>query len=93
MRRKITYQLLTFYTTSDAMAMEKLCVKEKIPGRLIPLPTEISAGCGLAWRILPDDFHCVEKYLQGDWKGDTTECILAAGNYSIKIEHIVTLEL
>ena len=27
------------------------------PGRLIPLPREISAGCGLAWRMLPEDWQ------------------------------------
>lgn len=26
-------------------------------GRLIPLPREISAGCGLAWRMLPEEFE------------------------------------
>ncbi len=27
------------------------------PGRLIPLPRELSAGCGLAWRMLPGDWQ------------------------------------
>ena len=25
--------------------------------RLIPLPQEISAGCGLAWRMLPGEYE------------------------------------
>ena len=29
----------------------------QVPGRLIPLPREISAGCGLAWRMLPEDWQ------------------------------------
>ena len=33
------------------------CLAEKVPGRLIPLPREISAGCGLAWRMLPEEFE------------------------------------
>ncbi len=41
------------------MAAEKLCIREGIPGRLIPLPTEISAGCGLAWRMSAEES---EKY-------------------------------
>ena len=51
MRTKQNYQILTFHTTTAAMAMEDYCHEQKIPGRLIPLPQEISAGCGLAWRI------------------------------------------
>ena len=54
MRTKQNYQILTFHTTTAAMAMEDYCHEQKIPGRLIPLPQEISAGCGLAWRMLPE---------------------------------------
>ena len=41
--------IITFHTTADAMAMEKCCKKRAVPGRLIPVPRTISAGCGLAW--------------------------------------------
>lgn len=41
--------VITFYTTTDAMAMENLCRAEQAPGRLIPVPRSITAGCGLAW--------------------------------------------
>lgn len=51
MRVKKPYQILTFYTTSAAMAMERYCAEHEIPGRLIPIPRELSAGCGLAWRM------------------------------------------
>ena len=37
--------------------MGKAVPAEKVPGRLIPLPREISAGCGLAWRMLPEEFE------------------------------------
>ena len=56
MREKKRYVILTFKTTTAAMAMEKKCTAENIPGRLIPLPGEISAGCGLSWRILPEEY-------------------------------------
>lgn len=41
--------MITFHTTADAMAMEKACKEHDVPGRLIPVPRVISAGCGLAW--------------------------------------------
>lgn len=47
MRTKQNYQILTFHTTTAAMAMEDYCHEQKIPGRLIPLPQEISAAAGL----------------------------------------------
>lgn len=46
MRTKKTYIVLSFRTTVEAMAWEKHCATAQIPGRLIPLPREISAGCG-----------------------------------------------
>ena len=42
--------VISFKRTVDAMALEEHCIKNGIGGRLIPLPKEISAGCGLAWK-------------------------------------------
>ena len=53
MRVKRRYIVLSFRTTLEAMEWEKQCHARQVPGRLIPLPREISAGCGLAWRMLP----------------------------------------
>mgnify|MGYP001020327517 CR=1 FL=1 len=50
MIQKIPRYLLTFHSTSGAIAVERFCKKHKIPGRLIPVPREISASCGLAWK-------------------------------------------
>ena len=41
--------VVAFHTTHDAMAFEEYCHAHGAQGRLIPLPREISAGCGLAW--------------------------------------------
>lgn len=42
--------VISFNKTVDAMAVEEYCLKNYVSGRLIPLPKEISAGCGLAWK-------------------------------------------
>lgn len=42
--------IISFNKTVDAMAVEEHCIKHSVAGRLIPLPKEISAGCGLAWK-------------------------------------------
>lgn len=35
--------------------METCCKEQGGPGRMIPVPGEISAGCGLAWSARPED--------------------------------------
>lgn len=49
MRKKELKLVVTFHTTADAMAMEKVCKEKGADGRLIPVPRAISAGCGLSW--------------------------------------------
>ena len=53
MREKKLYLVITFHTTAAAMAMERLCREQALPGRLIPVPREITADCGMAWRCEP----------------------------------------
>ncbi len=49
--------IFTFRTTADAIAMEKFCIAQNIAGRLIPTPREITAGCGLAWRMTDEEYE------------------------------------
>lgn len=49
MIKKTEKLVITFYTTTAAMAMERICKEQKADGRLIPVPGSISADCGLAW--------------------------------------------
>ena len=49
MIQKTEKLVITFFTTTDAMAMERICKAEKADGRIIPVPGSISADCGLAW--------------------------------------------
>lgn len=49
MRERRLKLVIAFDTTTQAMAMEKMCREEKLSGRLIPLPGAVSAGCGLSW--------------------------------------------
>jgi len=49
LRKKSLKVVVTFETNSDAMAMEGKAKEVGCPGRIIPLPSDIAAGCGLAW--------------------------------------------
>ena len=55
--------VISFNRTIDAMAVEEYCLKNKIEGRLIPLPKEISAGCGLAWKCELGQSDMMKKVL------------------------------
>ena len=52
MREKKTWLVVTFYTTSAAMAAD--------PGRIIPVPRQITSDCGLGWRTPPETRPQVE---------------------------------
>ena len=64
MRVKKEQLIITFPTTSDAIRMEKFCQEQQIHGRLIPLPTEISAGCGLSWKTEPGEQDKIAEMLE-----------------------------
>ena len=64
MREKKLYKIITFHTTTDAMAMESQCMGSGIPGRLIPVPREITAGCGLAWRIPVQEYDAYAEKIE-----------------------------
>lgn len=49
MIRRTEKLVITFHTTTAAMAMESSCKAAQMDGRLIPVPGSISADCGLAW--------------------------------------------
>ncbi len=65
MREKKPYTVLTFRSTTDALALERICKAQGIPGRMIPVPREISADCGLAWRITDPEYESWRETLEG----------------------------
>ena len=51
MRAKEPCYVISFHTTADAIDFQKKAGSIGFPGRLIPLPRAISAGCGMAWKL------------------------------------------
>ena len=62
MIRKQQRVVFTFHTTTDAMAAESLC--KGLGGRMIPVPGEITADCGLAWCAAPEQEEALMKALR-----------------------------
>ena len=78
MRKKELRLVVTFHTTADAMAMEKACKEHQVPGRIIPVPRAISAGCGLAWCAELTDKEAVAEMMRkaGIEEEDMHECMV-----------------
>ena len=53
-RVRVPSLVVSFATTDAAMACERSCALRGLPGRTIPLPGEVAAGCGLAWKAAPE---------------------------------------
>lgn len=49
------YAVIGFSTTADAMAAERLFQQAALSARLIPMPRELSAGCGMGIAVAPSD--------------------------------------
>ena len=64
MRKKVITTVVTFSTTTAAMKMEKTAKEAEFPGRLIPIPSEISAQCGLAWKCVEQSEEETENFLK-----------------------------
>ena len=78
MRKKELKLVVTFHTTADAMAMEKVCKSRNVPGRLIPVPRAISAGCGLSWCAGLSDRECIKAVMEevGIEQEEIHECMV-----------------
>lgn len=64
MRGKRQSAILTFQTTTQAIAFEKQCKHHNIPGRLVPIPKEITAGCGLSWSMDVEEYAMYQQTIQ-----------------------------
>lgn len=63
MRQKQKKIVFAFESTTMAMKMEKVMKEEGAPGRLIPVPKEITAGCGLAYIVEPENREEIETLM------------------------------
>lgn len=64
MREKVLKLVVAFEETTDAIEAEQYFQKQKIEGRMIPLPGAICAGCGLAWTSSLKERKLIEKQIQ-----------------------------
>ena len=78
MRVKSPALVISFANVTEALAVERYCQAAGLPGRIIPIPREITAGCGLAWKAAPEDRDALSAALE-------REKLTYAGMYIINL--------
>lgn len=64
LREKSLKLVVVFHTTTEAMAADRYFTQNSVPGRLIPVPSVISAGCGMCWSAPADSAALVEEAME-----------------------------
>ena len=65
MRARVPTLIISFANVTEALAVETHCRAAGLPGRIIPVPREVTAGCGLAWKAAPEDRDALLAALDG----------------------------
>ena len=65
MRARVPTRINPFPNSTEALAVETHCRAAGLPGRIIPVPREVTAGCGLAWKAAPEDRDALLAALDG----------------------------
>lgn len=81
------FLLLVSDSTHYVMKLEKILQNFQICCRIIPLPREISAGCGLSIRVELSDKEVIEKILE-DNSIKVNEYLVEKEGLNKKIEKI-----
>ena len=59
------YCIITFNSTHHAIASEQRLQSAGLAVRIIPVPTQVTADCGLALRFSPEDYPGVRSQIKG----------------------------
>ena len=57
------FNLVVFNSTHSAIMAEKKLISCELKVKIIPIPREISAGCGLSLKVDRDDLELAKKIL------------------------------
>jgi len=66
MRAKAPRLVVTFHTTAEAMATERLCRREGLPGKLISVPRCLTSDCGIAWSAPTETRETLEETMRAE---------------------------
>lgn len=55
--------VVTFPTPMDAINFEESCEKYKIPGKLMPVPIQLTNDCGIGWVAKVEDKAIIRDFI------------------------------
>lgn len=55
--------VITFANPTHAFAFESACKQYEISGRLLPVPVELTGGCGIGWTSKIEDKDIVKNFI------------------------------
>lgn len=58
--------IVTYFSSTEAIATEKICNKEGIGGRIITTPRHITADCGMSFSIGIEQKEKLEEILKNE---------------------------
>ncbi|MBP3201787.1 MAG: DUF3343 domain-containing protein [Lachnospiraceae bacterium] len=64
MLKKELKLIITFYTSSEAMATERICREANIDGKLISAPRDLTSDCGISFATDISNKDVIEKLLK-----------------------------
>lgn len=64
MIRPMKSLIVSFNSTCEAMKLRSIAESIHLPGRIIPTPQQISAGCGMAWLAPIEAREAVSRTLE-----------------------------
>jgi hypothetical protein len=62
-RKRELRLVISFHTTAEAIATERLCRQAGLEGKLISVPRQLTSDCGLAWSAPAELRETVEALL------------------------------
>jgi len=68
--RSETFCLIAADSTHQIMKLEKLILENNIKVRIIPVPKEVTANCGLSIKFDVSDLEKIKSLIQNDNKKD-----------------------
>jgi hypothetical protein len=77
MKRVEEFNIISFESTHMAIKSERILLESGFDVRIIPVPREITASCGLALQINIEDFDKSKKVLE-------EQTVLFSGYYLVK---------
>lgn len=56
--------VVTFPSPMDAINFEEICEQHNIPGKLMPVPIQLTNDCGIGWVAKVEEKAIIKKFIE-----------------------------